>query len=691
MSDENQKIEDTEEEYSLEEILAEYGGSLEQVLLREAGEPEPPPAEPEIPAASEPPAETPDPAVEAERLRQEARDRLLAQAVDLEKLERELPRPPRPISLEEVVGSTVEAVLEENAEPLLPPRRGLFSRRPLEETEELPGIPEPEPEPVVEPIGPEEEPREAAEIYRRAWRARRGALTPAVLMALLSTAPLAVERYGFDLWTGETQLQCIVYLAALAIQALLCRHVFVQAADMLARKRLTADAVIALAVPVAMGDCLVGLFLSGRTEVTPYGAAVCLALAFAQWGVTLEARGLYDTFRTAALDDEPPYLVTDTERGACKQRGSVPGFYTTALRDSGAAVWQTVFLPVLLAASLVFAGLTSLGKGRGADFLLNWSITLAAAGTCALPLCWALPWGRLSRHLQKIGCAVAGWSGAERISRRRGMIVTDTDLFPPGTIQLNGIKVYGEERRKVAVYAAAMASRAGSGLSRLFDGLLRSEGVDQRETVDGFSFYEEGGWSGTIHGESVLMGSASFMRKMEVRLPGDINLKTGVFLAVDRQLAAVFAVKYNPAENVDFALRMMRRSHITPILASRDPNIVPALLRRKFSKKVKVEYPDLASRVALSEAERDRDLPRALLFREGLLPYAETVVGSRRMCGAVRRSTAIGLAGSAAGVLLAFYLLLQRAYDLLNPLSLIIFLLLWTLPVLVMADQTGRY
>lgn len=56
------------------------------------------------------------------------------------------------------------------------------------------------------------------------------------------------------------------------------------------------------------------------------------------------------------------------------------------------------------------------------------------------------------------------------------MILTDTDLFPPGTIQLNGIKVYGEERRKVASYAAAMARRAGSGLERLFDGFLRSEG-----------------------------------------------------------------------------------------------------------------------------------------------------------------------------------------------------------------------
>ena len=103
------------EDYSLEEILAEFGARQEPKLLTEEQKPEPKP-EPK-------PKPEPDPALAAELARQEARDKLLAQAVDLEKLERELPKPPRPVSLEEVVGSTVDAVMEENAEPLLKPRR----------------------------------------------------------------------------------------------------------------------------------------------------------------------------------------------------------------------------------------------------------------------------------------------------------------------------------------------------------------------------------------------------------------------------------------------------------------------------------------------------------------------------------------------------------------------------------------
>lgn len=190
-------------------------------------------------------------------------------------------------------------------------------------------------------------------------------------------------------------------------------------------------------------------------------------------------------------------------------------------------------------------------------------------------------------------------------------------------MQLNGVKVFGEELPKAASYAATLARCAGSGLHRLFDGLLRSE-CGRYEEADDFSFYEEGGYSANIHGETVLLGTASFMRKMEVRMPGNIHLKTGLFLAVDHQLTAAFAVKYNASENVDYALRMMKRSRITPILAARDPNITPALLKRKFHKGVKVEYPDLTTRVALSEAEQDRGNAPGAAAAEGLLPYAST-------------------------------------------------------------------
>ena len=671
-------------DFSLEEILAEYGGGRKRQILRDVEArvnpgPEPVFQEEPAPEREAPPAKQPP-------------EKPRGRAGKAEAPEQELPPSPHPISLEEVVGSTVDAVMEENREPLLRPRRGLFSRKPLRDTEELYAPPEPEEMEEEEPIGPETDLSEAADLCRSQHQSRRGMVPAAFAMALAPVLVLGAQAYGVTIpwWSDSLKNQALALLGCLTLSVLLTHQVFAEGARMLARKRCTSELLASLSAVVSALDCGAALLLPQRTAVTPYAAVSAMGLAFSLWGLSRRSRGAYDTFRSAAVDDEPPYLVTETEKGACKQRGAVPGFYTAASADDVGVLWQTALLPVVLVATFVFAGLSSLGQGRGSDFLLNWSALLAAGATFSLPLSWSLPWSRLARHLQKAGCAVAGWAGASRIAGRKSMIVTDSDLFPPGTIQLNGVKVFGEELSKAASYAATLARCAGCGLERLFDGLVRSEGGRYEEAVD-FSFYEEGGYSAAIHGESVLLGTASFMRKMDVRLPAGINLKTGIFLAVDRQLAAVFAVKYNAAENVDFALRMMRRSHITPILAARDPNITPALLKRKFYKKVKVEYPDLSARVALSEAEQDRGLPRALLFREGLLPYAETVVGSHRLCRAARRGVGLSLLGSAAGTLLAFYMAFLGKYSLMTPLALLAFLLLWVLPVLLMSDWAGRY
>lgn len=664
-------------DFSLEEILAEYGGSLGQKLLeRVETEIQPPPEPPPSPELREKRAAVPPKREPPEPEPEEA-----------------LPPTPRPIPMEEVVGRTVDAVMVEQSEPLLQPRRGLFSRRRLVETEELYQRPEPEKvEEEPEPVGPEETAADAAADYRAEWRRRKAPIPTAACVALIPVILLAAEWSGrtIPFWSGNAKIQSIVLLCCVALVSALGWNVFAKGVRGLLRKRCTSELLISLSALAAAADCVARLVLPERSDAMPYAAVSCAAMVFAMWGDARESRGMYDTFRSAAMDDDPPYLLTETEKGACKQRGSLSGFYSTTLGDDLATLWQTALLPVVLVASIVFAGLSSLGQGRGQDFLLNWSAILSAGATFALPLCWGLPWSRLARRLQKAGCALGGWRGAERISGRKAMIVTDSDLFPPGTINLNGVKLFGEELAHAASYAASLSRAAGCGLLRLFDGVMRSEDGAYLDVED-FSFYEEGGYSGTIRGESVILGTASFMRKMDVRLPGGINLKTGVFLAVDRQLTAVFAVKYNPAENVDWALRMMRRSRITPILAARDPNITPNLLKRKFNKGVKVEYPDLTARVALSEAELDRGIPRALVLREGLLPYAETVVGSRRLCKAVRQASALSILSSVAGTLLSFYLVFQEEYSLMPPLSLLVFLLLWTLPVLLTADMAGRY
>ena len=707
-------VEDASDAFLLEDILAEYGdGSSKEVKKAEEKKPaekaevKRKKEEPAKPAAAETvrfaPVEKPQ---EKKTVKEAPAAPAAAPAAET------VPEPFRKkkragMTIEDVVAQTVDQVQEEEAveEEIIPQRKGFFfSRRKREETEQIyepVDLSHQEPEIVEEYNEPEEDEEEPIEeipleeayvAFHKLSRTRFSRVAPVVVLTVLEgiLAILNYFRAPIPVWSESVLLQSLVLLVLHALVCAVGIGVFYDAVEALRSRRCTAAVIVALANIAVLLDCLLRPFLLGRGEAEPLCAVAAISMCFAVWARAARTRAATAGFRVACMG-EPNYTVCSTADGACKSHGTMEGFYRNTVAEDPVSRWQTVLLPLVIAASFVFAGLASLGQGKGGNIFWCWSVILVMATTFALPLVYALPYYRFANRLQKNGSAISGYRGAKLLSRNRRMVVNDMDMFPPGTLQLNGIKVFGEEISKVVSYAASLAKASGSGLERIFDALLQSEGGAYLQ-LDNFEFCGEGGVSAAIHGETAVLGSASCMRKMGVRLPSGLTLKTGVFLAVDGQLTAIFAAKYLPAENVGWALRAMHRNRVVPVLATRDGNITPALLKRKFSLDAGAVYPPLSERVALSDVtEGHDDDTAAVLFREGLMPYAEVVIGSGRFCKAVRTGNIITLVGSVAGALLGFYFSFAGALHVLNPVSLAIYLALWSLPTFLAAGWVNHY
>ena len=677
--DDASRVAGADYEFTLESILAEFGGGAETPLPT-TKEPLPP-----LPEGEEEPDEPTAP--ELDEPEDEGSD--IVPSLDT----------PQSYSLQQVVERTVQDVLDEQRkEPVLeekPRRRRLFSRR--ADTDSLyDDVPEgervhkepddavEEPEPA-EPAEPEEPIEETVADYRVAAQSAQRAFRAVTVIAVLMWLPPLLERFGVmpALYAEEPLLHTAPYLAVLALLCLIGREVFIYGFEKLFEAKITYELLTSLLCLAAMGDTAALLFSPARAAVTaalPLHSVAALSLACALCGRSLLFKALYDTFRIAALGDAP-YIVATTAGGAAKRRGSMDGFSTIAQRDDVSGRWQTVILPVVLVGTLVFSVLATVEGGSWAMLGWNLSAILAGGNALAFPLVYAAPLRRVTRRFTKSGSALGGYRGAAEMGHSNCLILTDSDLFPPGSVTLHGLKIYGEESGKVFSYAATMARAWEAGISRLFDKLLTQEGR-RLETLSDLNFYEEGGVGGTIRGESVLFGTAAFCRRMGITLPGNLKLRTGLYLSVDGTLIAVFAVKYLAAENVDWALRALARARITPVLATRDGNITPSLLKRKFGTDAHAVYPRLSTRLALSEHDGATG-PCALIFREGLAPYAELAVGGKRLCRAARIGNAISIAASAAGTLLSFYLSFLGAYALFTPFKLAVFLGLFALAALV--------
>lgn len=681
-----------DDELSLESILAEYGRGGRQPAPEAAPTPEPKPA-PE-------PVSVPEPAPEPESV-PEPEPVPVPDPVPLSDT-------PDRVSLKDVMSQTVDAVLEDEDDgviddpvPLGQRLSGLLHRftdrrsdrrRGLsQETEQLFDDPEEEPEPE-EPEEPEPRMDDALrEEKRRCNRLRRGLLLGAFPALLLVVAAVLQELEVLPpAWLDAAFLRCMALGGGLLLTALLCLPVWQTAVRMLRDGRVGCELCAGVTVLADLLCCVSGA-VTDSTLSTPYAAAGALLILSCQLGLYLTAESRRIAFHLADVNGIPPYVVSVLPAGVCKQRGVLEGFYRMTMRPDPARQWQNYVLPLLLSAAVVLSGVVCFTARPMEEFPWVLAALTGAGVQLSLPLTGALPLYYLTRRLERSGAAAAGYAGARAVARSGRMVLTDDDLFPAGTVTLNGYKVYGEERVRAVSYAASVARAAGSSLAPLLDRQLTAEGGYPMR-VDEMRYCEEGGVEAAIRGETVLMGSAYFMKKRHVSLPRDLKLQTGLFLAVDGVLTAVFAVKYQPSRNAEWALRAMRRSYITPMLAVRSSNVTPGLIKRKFGVDAKVVYPDVSTRLALAQlAAQQGETPNVIVCREGLLPLAESVLGSRRMVRAVRTATVLGYIGSLCGVLLSYYLTSVGNFAVLTPLAMVVFLLLWLLPTLLIAGLVRHF
>lgn len=542
-----------------------------------------------------------------------------------------------------------------------------------------------------------------AELYR-AYTKRLKGLRLMTVCAFLLTAVLlyATLAEGFHLpmpaVLGDFSLLCFAMAGVLGLVMLLGLPVLWEGLYRLVRLRLTTETLVLLSCIAVEADALLlALGRSDRAGQLPYCAAAALAVCFHLWGRSHKLRGQRLACKAAAAASEP-YAVTldqDKWKGCdtyAKWSGTPAGFGRQIQADDGAQRIYAVAVPLILMAAVLLALLASVGHGHPERIGWCLAANLTASAAFSGAFCFGTPWMRLCRRLAKSGAAIAGWDGVTGTGGGRFLLLSDTDLFPPGSVALNGIKIFGDfSAEKVVGITATLIRDSGCGLERIFHDLLRSQGAVFRR-ADCLTVHE-GGLSATVRGERVLVGSAAFLDLMEVPLPQGLNIKNAVFCAINGELAGIFVLYYSLHGAVEPAIYALTHNRITPVMATRDFNLIPDMLYQRFKLPVdKMEYPNAPRRVELSDPDTEHSqVLSALLCREGLGPYAEAVVGGQRLRFAVRLAAIFAVLGGAVGVVLSFYMTFMGAFASLSPMNLLIFLLLWMVPTVLITGWVGRY
>lgn len=154
------------------------------------------------------------------------------------------------------------------------------------------------------------------------------------------------------------------------------------------------------------------------------------------------------------------------------------------------------------------------------------ALTAFAAATCvSVPmmnmLSVNLPLSRISKVAAQCGGMVIGFPAVQYYADTNAAMVDAKDLFPKGSVILNGIKTFGNAQMDDAIVdAAALMHDAGGPLSSLFGQIIqsRSEAMPKVENVQ----YEDGmGISGWVGGRRVFIGNRRLMEHHNVTPPSE--------------------------------------------------------------------------------------------------------------------------------------------------------------------------
>ena len=539
-----------------------------------------------------------------------------------------------------------------------------------------------------EELGPEVSPAAASKYY--------GSFVTSLRMRVRIALVLLVVMTWISLGlpvTGALRSAPVAAGMVLAIQLtvmLLGLDVVTGAAVNLARGHFGADSLAVLCCVFTSLDALsVCLGFMGSPHMP-----LCLISSLSLLGVMLSsltsARALRKALRVPAIGKRCYGVTAEAEvkgRGLTLLKSLRPpkGFVR---RSEEAAPDETMFnrlSPLLGILCLLLALIVAAAKHAFGELLYILTAVLCPAVPLTALLCFALPYLFGSLRIFHSGASIAGWSGICDIGQSDYLIVTDRDLFPEGSVEIDTVRIFAEVKPETVIsYAGTMICASGSDLAPCFAQLMEKNNCPMRR-VEGFEYLSGGGMKGVVDGSVVLCGGLDLMRLMNVRVPYRLVGKTTVLVAVDGILCGIFNMKYEGQPQVRKALVGLIRSNRHPIFAIRDFLVTPEMLSDCFEVATDgYDFPPYVDRFAISEAKPSEDSKlAAVVCREGLGPLVHMADTGRSMYLSVRINLLITALAAVLGVGASFLRLLSAGT--VTSGFLLLFLLIWALPVVLIS------
>lgn len=509
-----------------------------------------------------------------------------------------------------------------------------------------------------------------------------------VLLVLVCAGVTAMFAMGM---IPENRLRLVIFSQVLAmlISALMGSGLIVDSVVELFRGRFGVNTLLTITFLVCMADAVLCL----RELRVPCCAAFSLEMTMALWARSQRHNtemAQMDTMRKAVrlhgIVRMPDYH--EGQDALLRTEGEVEDFMDTYNKLSGPQLVQSIYAGMALLACVCIALLAGVSHGLSMGIQI-FATSLLVAVPASFFVSVSRPMAILEQRLHMVGTVLCGWAGVKGLCGKAMFPLHDEDLFPQGSTKLNGVKFYGDrDPDEVVSLTTSLISQAGGGLVPVFQQLLSSRS-GQSHPVENFHNYGGGGIGGEVCGEPVLLGSLNFMQDMGVQIPEGTMVSQAVYAAIDGQLSAVYAISYAKMRSAAAGLvTLCSYRKLTPVMLCGDFMLTESFLRAKFEVKTKrILFPNQEISEKLNKIQPEPEARvLAMTTREELVSAAYAVTGARAVRTATRLGVVLHMISGILGMVIMLVLAILGNTELLTPVNILLYELIWAVPGLLVTE-----
>lgn len=502
----------------------------------------------------------------------------------------------------------------------------------------------------------------------------------------------AAVMYGLDMIPENRQrLMVFGQVLAMLLGALLGSNQIIDGFAAILKGKFTACSLLAITFLACCADSVFCL----QEQRVPICAAFTLEVLMALWGTyhdRVTEMGMMDTLRKAVRLDSIVRCEDffEGQSAILRGEGQVEDFMDTYNQTSSPKRVQNIYALLALLGSIAIAVAAGVLHGVSLGVQI-FSTTLLVAMPASFFIALTRPLAVLERRLHEVGTVLCGWKGVVGLSAKCLYPLNDQDMFPTGSVKMNGVKFYGDrDPETIIAYAAALMHANGGGLAPVFDHLLATRnGI--RYSAENLHFYGNGGIGGEINGDPVLMGTLEFLKGMGVDIPEGTMVKQAVYVSVDGDLSGLFAITYNRVRHAATGMSTLCSSRrIRPVIIAKDFLLTAAFLKETFGLRPKrTAFPSHAESMELERKRAAADAPAlALTTRDGLASVAYAITGARALHTACRLGLIVHMMGGILGLLIMAALAVLGSVALLTPVHILLYQLVWIIPGFIVTMWT---